>query len=267
MSIILKPSKFLGTGLTNETVKFIYGGEDSENSFKERLDHMPDDWYYKNRPISYSYNSNGHRCKNISEIDLSNYILFTGCSITEGVGLELEKTYPYLISQRLNMDYYNLSLGGTGSDVVFYNLAIWNEKINIKPKFIICQIPYYTRFLRLILDPESITNKIYEEFACEGSWSERDVTKFMMYGEDIYYFKTKMILLYHYLKSLNVPIYFVSVLNFDEEMRSIPWLKEEKCFPLIHLDDARDLIHQGILSHEDLTTRFLNYFHEFKERK
>jgi DNA polymerase III alpha subunit len=60
-------------------------------------------------------------CKSINikieDIDLNNYILFIGCSHTEGIGLELQTTYPYLVSEELKCDYYNLGLGGTGIDV------------------------------------------------------------------------------------------------------------------------------------------------------
>ena len=67
------------------------------------------------RPTDENNNFTGERAQ---EIILNNYILFTGCSHTKGVGLALEDTYPYLLAQKLNCDYYNLALGGTGQDVM-----------------------------------------------------------------------------------------------------------------------------------------------------
>jgi hypothetical protein len=72
----------------------LYTGADDEKKFIDNLRKNSDDWYYRDKIISYKRNSLGHRCNDADKIDLNNYILFTGCSHTEGVGLELEKTYP-----------------------------------------------------------------------------------------------------------------------------------------------------------------------------
>ena len=79
---------FIGNNMPNKTVNFL-GFTDSEERYLESIKTQPNDWYYKDRSFTYSYNEYGHRSKNISDIDLDNYILFTGCSHTEGVGLEL----------------------------------------------------------------------------------------------------------------------------------------------------------------------------------
>ena len=60
----------------NVTVKF--SGGDQELFYEQNLIDQPDDWYYRSTDITYEYNSLGHRCKNIEDIDLDNYLLFSG---------------------------------------------------------------------------------------------------------------------------------------------------------------------------------------------
>jgi len=136
---------FIGSDDSNTTLKFI--GGDSEKQFIQAIEEMPIDWYYNNTEILYDYNNLGHRCKNFEDLDQDNYILFIGCSHTMGVGLELEKTYPYLLSEKLKMDYYNLAVPATGNDVLEYNLLTWIFKINKKPKLIVVQWPDQSRFM------------------------------------------------------------------------------------------------------------------------
>lgn len=73
-------------------------------------------------------NSHGHRCKEISELNFRNYILFVG----DNAGLKLDKpiedTFPYLTAKKSNMDYYNLAVFNGGLDVVKNNLVVWLHK-------------------------------------------------------------------------------------------------------------------------------------------
>ena len=57
------------------------------------------------------YNSFGHRCKEIADLDFDNYVLFAGCSHTVGVGVTVKQSYPYRVAKKLKCDYYNLGLG------------------------------------------------------------------------------------------------------------------------------------------------------------
>ena len=121
---------FLGSDVSNVAYKFV--GGDSNAQFNKNSAAQPSDWYYHNKTLTYSFNNQGHRSKNFENIDQDNYILVTGCSHTMGVGLELEKTYPYIVSKELGVDYYNLAVPATGIDVVEYNLLTWFFTINKK---------------------------------------------------------------------------------------------------------------------------------------
>ena len=93
------------------------------------------------------FNSRGHRCKEIEEINLQNYILFAGDNVGVGWGTPLEETYPYLISKALNVDYYNLSIFNGGLESLRYNLITWYHKIPQKPRAIIISNEFLNSFI------------------------------------------------------------------------------------------------------------------------
>lgn len=180
--------------------KVAFSGSDTTERFIANLKLQPEDWYYRNHPISYNRNKNGHRCKDIEDIDLDNYILFSGCSHTEGIGLRLEDTYAYLLSNKLNMDYYNLAIGGTGTDAVNYNIATWFAKVKKPPKLVVVQWPHHVRTtVKFFENPH---NYMPEPWYNYGIWSSRDTSNknhkeignFLISGEDIGYFKSLRIL-------------------------------------------------------------------------
>ena len=98
-------------------------------------------------PGDPEYNSFGHRCKEIAELDFDNYVLFAGCSHTVGIGVTLKQSYPYLVAKKLKCDYYNLSVGGGGIDAVEHNLLMWFTLYDKPPKYIFCEWPDHARFM------------------------------------------------------------------------------------------------------------------------
>lgn len=231
-------SKFNGNFIGHDTnVSLKFSGSDNEDRFKENLRTQPDDWYYRFNEITYDYNAYGHRCKNIEDIDLDNYILFSGCSHTQGVGLELEKTFPYLVADSLGIDYYNLALGGSGIDVMTYNLIAWFNNIKKLPKAVIIVWTYEPRF-SLVDDNDNLTFWL-------PSCPNGDVKKFMALGSNIGYFKTKKELSMRMVRSCYSETTLVEL--------------EPNAF--IHYDMARDLGHHGIISQQLIAkkiTRLLN---------
>jgi hypothetical protein len=227
--------------------KELFTGSDTSIIFEENLKTQPDDWYYRNIKISYNRNLHGHRCKNISEIDFDNYILFAGCSHTEGLGLELEKTYPYLLSQEVNCDYYNLSIGGTGVDVVTHNLIVWLNTYK-KPKAIIIQWPVASRFVYSTEDPHKINvNNIKNSLIPVGPWvTEEAALEMLITGEYIHYFKTIEALAKIQIKSFDIPQIHVNILRQ-------PGFFSKDHVNMIGIDVARDLKHYGIDTHRALT--------------
>jgi len=244
--MILYPDGFLGQDYTNFTLEFL--PNDSEEAFLKNCVKQGDDWYYKNTPITYNINSYGHRSPDIKDIDFDNYILFSGCSHTEGVGLELEKTYPYLLAKQLKCTYYNLALAASGIDVLEYNLLHWFLTYKKKPKYVVIQWPDHSRFISLYPG--------YEHILPNGSWCTTEEEKrFFTCGESTGFFNARKYISFSLIKKIvDVPIITVNITSLSlYDNVSLSWKK---------LDLARDLLHYGIKSHASLVDIILTNIRE-----
>jgi len=224
---------FIGHESTNITE--YWENSNSQSLFYKNCAEMPPNWYFRNVEISYKYNSLGHRSPEIQNINLDNYILCTGCSHTEGIGMENDKIYPNLLAKKLNTDCYNLGLGATGIDVVLHNLVIWFSVVPKKPKVVVIQWPDFTRML---------TGTTPENLQTRGLWAEDDnYNKFVNLAIELGYLESKKILAHHIVQSLiDVPVVYFGlekVIPFDDNTIIVPTI-----------DKARDLGHPGIKSHE-----------------
>lgn len=235
---------FIGYHSPEHNVNF--SGSDSRELYHKNLKLQPDDWYYRTASVSYVRNSNGHRCKEIKDIDLNNYILFAGCSHSEGIGLELENTYPYLLSNKLKCDYYNLSVGGTGIDILNYNLVTWFAKIKQPPKLLIVQWP----------DPVRVTVYKSNKWYNYGMWSINNCTadrnnigNFFISGDNIGFFKTTKIL----TKRI---IYNIAKCPIIEVTPHHQTMHDDKEHILKRLDSARDI--QDNICHFGIKSNFTN---------
>lgn len=204
-----------------------FSAGDNEDFYKHNLQTQADDWYYRFNEVTYNINKLGHRSKNIEDIDLDNYILFTGCSHTEGIGLELEKTFPYLTANDLGMDYYNLALGGTGIDVMTHNLMMWIHTAKKLPKALVIMWPEPARFARL---KKECGEKLSLEVPSSADTSS-DNKKFIVAGDRINFFET-------------VRTNSRKIINAAYTCKTIHLAAGE----LAGEDKARDLSHAGNLS-------------------
>jgi hypothetical protein len=93
------------------------------------------------------FNSRGHRCKELEDVNLHNYVLFAGDNVAVDYSNPIEKTYPYLIAQKLNTDYYNLAIFNGGVECLKFNLLTWLSKIPQRPKAIIISSEFLNSFL------------------------------------------------------------------------------------------------------------------------
>jgi hypothetical protein len=145
------------------------------------------------------FNSRGHRCKEIEEINLQNYILFAGDNVGVGWGTPLEETYPYLISKALNIDYYNLSIFNGGLDSLKYNLITWYHKIPQKPRAIIISNEFLNSFMVSDINGENFT-------PCD--LNDEKIQTILDTGNTTNYFKTKQYFTDKLLANLiKTPIY------------------------------------------------------------
>jgi hypothetical protein len=123
----LKPPKYNKESVfkTPNTVLDYYG-KDVPGAFelygpgKDRFSlHLSQYTDYTNIPVKYEFNSLGLRGP---EPDYNNNtrLLFAGSSQTFGVGLPVEYTYPYLVAQKMNASYINLSDIDVFTDILEY---------------------------------------------------------------------------------------------------------------------------------------------------
>lgn len=231
----------------------LFSGSDSLETYENNLKTKPDDWYYRTNQISYVRNKNGHRCKNIEDIELNNYILFTGCSHAEGLGLKLEDTYPYLLSQKMNCDYYNLGIAGTGIDVLNYNLVTWFAKIKKPPKLLVVQWP---NRVRMILENYP-KHKI--EYTQHGIWSSffEGIGEFLVLGEKINFFNTTKTLTKNIIRTIaTCPIIEVTALSdgfLDSDLK------------FVQKDYARDHTKTQVQGHMGVESQKINTEMLYKE--
>lgn len=231
--------------MTDKSIKFynntIYGvdesnlyfrelGSDSESVFLENLKTQPENWIYRNKKICYERNKLGHRCKDIDDLE-KDFILFLGCSITEGVALTLEDTYSFVLAKQLDIDYYNLGIGGSGIDLLSLNLSLWFSKIKKIPKLIVIQWPEVHR--RFELEDSDIL--------LLGPWSKNKNFNNEILGNSFnHYYNVLKTITISQIESLEIPY-----VDFD--------ISEIK-----YLDHARDLKHPGIKSNQEISTLLYN---------
>jgi hypothetical protein len=149
-------------------------------------------------PSEY-FNTSGHRCKELKDVDLHKYILFVGDNVGVDLSKPVEETYPYLISQRLKMDYYNLCVFNGGLDAIKFNLISWFQLVPQKPKMIIVS----TEFLNSI-----ITSDHNHSFFTPADYNNQVTKDFTDAGNFNGFFTTRKLLFEKLISNLiNIPIY------------------------------------------------------------
>lgn len=226
---------------------FTVFNSDSESLFEDNLKTAPKDWIYRDKQISYKRNQFGHRSKDISNL-ADEFILITGCSLAEGIGLAEEDTFPHLIAKELGLDYYNLAVASSGPDLIYKNLSLWFDNIKRKPSMIIIQHTFPDRaFIPknggiLPLGPwfDRIPKGMLER-------NETDAFENLIVSEFAeHYFHIMRSQFNTMCKSLAIPVYEIAPprLSLDGVVAQI----ETKDF-------ARDLKHPGIESHRAVASQ------------
>ena len=157
-------------------------------------------------------NLHGHRCRNISDINMHNYILFAGDNVAVDFNQPLEKTYPYLISNSLKMDYYNVAVFNGGLETIKYNLLTWYHTYP-KPKFIVVS----AEFLDSLLVSDSKINDI-----AVADYNNKAITQIMSVGETSGFFPSRRVFAENVLlNTLAVPIYQIKFENKNPLFTSV----------------------------------------------
>lgn len=238
---------FLNDGIANYCDQFIPC--DSKLTFHKNLKLTPEDWVYRKLPVEYKYNSLAFRCEEHTSLK-DDYILFSGCSFTEGVGLKLETSYPYVVANELGTTYYNLALGGTGPSVVTHNMKMFLSLMQHKlPKVVVIQWPSFYRFSLMgsdgckFLSPQTDLQSCYKEL----------MTNELIYPTNAF----NRISLLKYLSNLGINNIIELGLNVSHKESEPDYTKKAQWRLDSFVDFARDLGHPGIQANRNQAEEIL----------
>jgi hypothetical protein len=227
---------------TNETLNWFE--MDSEKLYLSNLETQywnleKHNWI--NRNFTYKLNSHGFRC---DEFTNDPSAMFLGCSQTVGIGLPLEHTWAYILSQKMNLKMVNLGIGGTGPDSAF---RLANHYIPIlKPKIVIYLQPDSSRLLLINRNNKfinlSVNNdkNLYSSFYFEWVMNEENL----------------------HLHSLRNLLAIESICNRNN-IKLLTFTGQQ----FIRVDFARDLAHHGIQSNKEFSEFVWKHHEESKQSK
>ena len=101
------------------TYKF-YSNDTSER-FIQNLEIMPDNWHYRTKDVTYTFNKQGYRCVDLDNVDWSNSVVMFGCSELMGTGLADDERICYHLEKLLNVPVINLGKAGTSVHFSYVN--------------------------------------------------------------------------------------------------------------------------------------------------
>jgi len=185
-----------------------------------------------NNHFTYRFNSQGFRCNEFTDKE---NILFLGCSLTMGIGIPENTRWTNIVADTLNLECYNLGVGGSSLDTAFRLAYKYIDKL--KPKLVIVRQPPGLRIE--LLNPE-IFEKIENLTAMDSS---HPYFKEFIKSEDNFEFnKLKNILAIEKLCQNN----------------NIRCVIDSSNMIYLRNDLARDLMHPGIKTNQDYAKHILS---------
>jgi len=116
-------------GINHKSTTLYWIPSDSQENFQKNSEDpvkyqlLVDRGWHTPTAIPYVINKHGFRCDEF-ENNVEN-IVTLGCSFTMGIGLPVETTWPFLVSQALDLKLYNLSWPGSSADTCFRLAKYW----------------------------------------------------------------------------------------------------------------------------------------------
>jgi hypothetical protein len=95
--------------------------------------------------IKFQFNDHGYRTMDFDQVP-SDYFLVTGCSLTEGHGLEYHETWSWFLSDSVQIPVVNLAKNGSNAQFACQNIKSWIPD-HSRPKFVVAQWPNPFRLL------------------------------------------------------------------------------------------------------------------------
>jgi hypothetical protein len=195
--------------------------------------------------ILYNINSCGFRSP---EFDNRENFITLGCSLTQGIGLPEENTWPHIVSRTIELHVWNLGVAGGASDTC-YRLAKHYLTI-LKPKFVV------------MLEPERSRIELYRGAKTNLPYILRFASPDFDGYLDGQFIKTwitnEQNIDLHAEKNINAIAYFCARLNIDfYVMTDQDFLNLSKPLLDYKINYARDLMHPGKLDNEIIAQQII----------
>lgn len=88
--------------------------------------------------VSYTFNTDGFRSDEFT-YEPSDSVVFLGCSLTMGTGVDLQSSWAYQVASSLGLRRYNLGVGGGSADMCFRLAHHWIPRL--RPKYVMMLTP------------------------------------------------------------------------------------------------------------------------------
>ena len=130
---------------------------DSPALYLKNLKEQAKDWPWRDRSIEYSLNSQGYRSPEFDQIDWSNSIVCFGCSMTFGIGLALDQTWPAQLEQLLGYPCVNLGIPGGSIQAIWAN-SVRLIRAGVRPRAVLYYWPELSRSCEFMDDRRTLIN-------------------------------------------------------------------------------------------------------------
>lgn len=142
---------FIGSEYKSKTVLWD-GGNDTFKTFRKTAKKKPEDWYYRNKKLSYEMNSHGFRAPEFDKVSWKDSVVVIGCSTTMGVGNAVEDCVPSILETIIDMPVINMGISGSAVDHACWNSLVLHEHYP-KPKALVHIWSNIARYTDFLVDP------------------------------------------------------------------------------------------------------------------
>lgn len=211
-----------------------WSGSDNEDQFRKNIKDESIRQYLSNNgwldpySITYKYNSQGFRSE---EFTLQPAYVALGCSFTEGVGLPLASTWPSLLAEKIDHTVWNLGISGCSINTCYRVLEHHIDLLNIVGVCLLeppdARIDVEVNGIWITVRQDNATD-FYKSWAIDDKKVQENRINTIELMKEI-------------CNKHNIGFY-----NFPSMGSGIP------------NDLARDMLHNGKLSHQSISDKFKN---------
>jgi len=215
---------------------------DSELNFKKHLMNQPEDWYYRNKNITYTVNGQNYRTYDFNKVNWNESIVVIGCSLVYGVGVDTEDTITSRLEKIISKQVVNLGSPGASQQFCLYNLT--SLLTYTKPKAVIMMWPQNSRTFHVI-------NSYHQHGGFFNNWCLPEKYQYLDVFQGFETYKTNAVYnrLISNLICKDVPIIH-STFN-EKDIDEFNELCPGHDTILLSINDlARDLMHPGVESNK-----------------